>query len=276
MSPRLLCGRPSILEPPGRAREEPFLAPADSEIRYHQCTICEAACGLEFEVSGRDVVSIRGDAEDAFSRGFICPKGAAMRELDADPDRLRQPLVRKGGIHVPVSWDEAFEAIEQGLRPIIDQHGNDAVAFYLGNPSAHSTALLLYNQALLTGFRTRNRYSAARWISIEAGRGSIMFSTPFSVPVPISTAPTTCSCSARIRTLLRAACSRRPTCSDASTRSARAAGAWWWSIRAAPAPWTTRASGSRSARARTPRSCWPSRTCSSPKAACGSVRSRDA
>ncbi len=158
---------------------------ADTETRYHQCTICEAACGLELEVSGREIVSIRGDAEDAFSAGFICPKGAALRELHSDPDRLRQPLVRRDGVHVPVSWDEAFEVIEQGLRPIIDQHGPDAVAFYLGNPSAHSTALLLYNQALLTGFRTRNRYSAStvdqypKQVAV-----SIMFGTPFSVPVP--------------------------------------------------------------------------------------------
>jgi anaerobic selenocysteine-containing dehydrogenase len=159
--------------------------PADTETRYHQCTICEAACGLELEVSGREVISIRGDAEDAFSRGFICPKGAALGELHSDPDRLRQPLVRRDGVHVPVSWDEAFEAVDRGLRPIIDQHGQDAVAFYLGNPSAHSTALLLYNQALLTGFRTRNRYSAStvdqypKQVAV-----AIVFGTAFSIPVP--------------------------------------------------------------------------------------------
>src|SRR4030095_16710333 len=92
---------PSIVEPRGAGRrilagrsQEPRM-PRDTEIRYHQCTICEAACGLELEVSGREVVGIRGDAEDAFSRGFVCPKGAALRELDADPDRLRQPLVRR-------------------------------------------------------------------------------------------------------------------------------------------------------------------------------------
>jgi hypothetical protein len=159
--------------------------PADTEVRYHQCTICEAACGLELEVSGREVVSIRGDAQDAFSHGFVCPKGAALRELDADPDRLRQPLVKRDGVHVPVSWDEAFEEIERGLRPLIAQHGNDAVAFYLGNPGAHSTALLLYNQALLTGFRSRNRYSAStvdqypKQVAV-----GLMFGTGFSVPVP--------------------------------------------------------------------------------------------
>jgi len=159
--------------------------PSTTETRYHQCTICEACCGLELEVSGREVVSIRGDAEDAFSHGFVCPKGAAMRELDADPDRLRQPLVRRGGVHVPVSWDEAFEEIDRGLRPIIAEHGNDAVAFYLGNPGAHSTSLLLYNQALLTGFRSRNRYSAStvdqypKQVAV-----GLVFGTPFSVPIP--------------------------------------------------------------------------------------------
>ncbi len=159
--------------------------PPDTEIRYHQCTICEAACGLEFEVSGREVISIRGDADDAFSHGFVCPKGAALRELDLDPDRLRQPLLRRNGVHVPVSWDEAFEAIDRGLRPIVEQHGPDAVAFYLGNPGAHSTSLLLYNQALLTGFRSRNRYSAStvdqypKQVAV-----SLLFGTSFSIPVP--------------------------------------------------------------------------------------------
>jgi anaerobic selenocysteine-containing dehydrogenase len=159
--------------------------PRDTEIRYHQCTICEAACGLEFEVSGNEVVGIRGDAEDAFSRGFVCPKGAALRELHADPDRLRQPLLLRDGVHVPVSWDEAFEAIDRGLRPIIERHGQDSVAFYLGNPGAHSTALLVYNQALLTGFRSRNRYSAStvdqypKQVAV-----SLLFGTAFSVPVP--------------------------------------------------------------------------------------------
>jgi anaerobic selenocysteine-containing dehydrogenase len=159
--------------------------PPATETRYHQCTICEACCGLELEISGREVVSIRGDAKDAFSHGFVCPKGAAMRELDSDPDRLRQPLLRRDGVHVPVSWDEAFEAIDRGLRPIIDQHGPDAVAFYLGNPGAHSTGLLLYNQALLTGFRSRNRYSAStvdqypKQVAV-----GLVFGTPFSIPLP--------------------------------------------------------------------------------------------
>ncbi len=158
---------------------------ATSETHYHQCTICEAACGLELEVEGREVLSIRGDAEDVFSHGYVCPKGAALRELDADPDRLRQPLVRRGGSHVPVSWDEAFETIERGLRPLIDAHGNDALGIYLGNPVAHSTALVIYSQAILTGFQTRNRFSASTVDQIPKQVASgLMFGTSLSVPIP--------------------------------------------------------------------------------------------
>ncbi|MEM7411696.1 MAG: molybdopterin oxidoreductase family protein [Myxococcota bacterium] len=156
-----------------------------SETHYHQCTICEAACGLMFDTQGRDVVSVRGNPDDVFSHGFICPKGAALAQLDADPDRLRQPLVKRGDTHVPVTWDEAFEAIEQGIAPILETHGNDAVGIYAGNPVAHNTALALYSGALYAGFRTRHRYSASTVDQIpKQVADGLMFGTPLSVPVP--------------------------------------------------------------------------------------------
>ena len=155
------------------------------ETHYHQCTICEAACGLELETVGREVRSIRGDAKDVFSHGYVCPKGASLKELDADPDRLRQPLLKRDGVHVPVSWDEAFEAIDAGLRPIIDEHGADAVGTYVGNPVAHNTALVTYANALLTGFRTRNRFSASTVDQVPKQiANGLMFGTSLSVPVP--------------------------------------------------------------------------------------------
>ena len=45
---------------------------------YRSCTLCEATCGVAFEVEGDRVVSIRGDDEDPFSRGYICPKASAL------------------------------------------------------------------------------------------------------------------------------------------------------------------------------------------------------
>ena len=68
-----------------------------TKVEYRTCPLCEATCGLEIEVEGRDIVKVRGDSEDVFSAGFICPKGASLGELQGDPDRLSAPLVRRDG-----------------------------------------------------------------------------------------------------------------------------------------------------------------------------------
>ena len=78
---------------------------------YRTCPLCEATCGLELTVRDGEVLRIRGDRDDVFSRGFICPKGSVLGQLHADPDRLRAPLVRRNGRHEEVSWDEAWRVV---------------------------------------------------------------------------------------------------------------------------------------------------------------------
>ena len=103
------------------------------------CPLCEATCGLTVTMRGREIEDIRGDRDDVFSAGYICPKAYALKELDADPDRLRQPLVRRdGALRARVGWDEAMAEIDRGLGAIFREHGRDAVAVYLGNPNAPS------------------------------------------------------------------------------------------------------------------------------------------
>lgn len=149
------------------------------------CPLCEAGCGLEIAFRDDEVVRIRGDRDDVFSKGFLCPKGTALKQLHDDPDRLRQPLVRRDGVHVPVSWEEAYAEVERRLLPVIEAHGRDAVAVYLGNPSAHSLSALLYNRVLLRALGTRQRYSAStvdqRPKEISSG---YLFGTGASIPVP--------------------------------------------------------------------------------------------
>ena len=101
------------------------------------------------------VKRIRGDRDDVFSGGFICPKGSTLGHLHDDPDRLRRPVVKRDGEFVEVDWDEAFATVEAGLMPLLDAHGRDACAIYLGNPSAHSLGPLLYNRTLITALGTR-------------------------------------------------------------------------------------------------------------------------
>src|SRR6185295_10237970 len=126
-------------------------AEADAPTRMVQriCPLCEACCGLSLAISGRRVIAIRGDEEDVFSRGYLCPKAIALKDLEDDPDRLRQPLVRRGGRLEPASWEEAFGEIARRLPPLLQAHGADALAFSLGNPIVHRLGLSLYVQRLL-------------------------------------------------------------------------------------------------------------------------------
>jgi anaerobic selenocysteine-containing dehydrogenase len=132
-----------------------------TKISYTTCPLCEATCGLEIVTRGREVVSIRGDTQDVFSHGYICPKAYSLKELHADQDCIREPLVRRGDQWLSVGWDDAFAEIEQRLVPILQQHGRDALAIYAGNPIVHNLASLLYLPALLHAAGTHNFFSAS-------------------------------------------------------------------------------------------------------------------
>lgn len=153
---------------------------------FRTCPLCEALCGLELTLDGSGrVTRVRGDEHDPFSKGFVCPKGATLGSLDGDPDRLAEPLVRKGAEHVAVSWDEAFEAVRTGLAEVVERHGRDAVAVYFGNPTAHSVAGPLYVGALVKALGTRNLYSAstADQMPKHVACGHL-FGDPLAIPVP--------------------------------------------------------------------------------------------
>ncbi|MQA10417.1 MAG: molybdopterin-dependent oxidoreductase [Pseudonocardiaceae bacterium] len=149
------------------------------------CPLCEATCGLEVTFDGDTVTEVRGDAEDVFSHGFICPKGASLGALHHDPDRLRTPLIKRNGEFVEASWDEAFAEIDARLRPVLEKHGRDAVAVYAGNPSVHNLAVFLYGRALYKAIGTKNFYTAGTVDQIPKHFScGYMFGDPVSIPVP--------------------------------------------------------------------------------------------
>jgi anaerobic selenocysteine-containing dehydrogenase len=152
---------------------------------WHTCPLCEAGCGLEITVRDGAVTRIRGDRADVFSHGFLCPKGSALKQLHEDPDRLRRPLVKRDGRHVEVDWPEAWHEVARILTPVVEAHGRNAVALYLGNPSAHSLSASLYLRSLARGLGTHNRFSAS---TVDQAPKQVaagyMFGTPVSVPVP--------------------------------------------------------------------------------------------
>src|ERR1019366_506956 len=149
------------------------------------CPLCEATCGLEVTLDGDRVTRVRGDAEDVFSSGFLCPKGGSLGALHHDPDRLRAPLVRLDGELAPATWGHALAEVEERLTPILQEHGRDAVAVYLGNPNTPNPSALLYIRVLLKALGTRSVFTAASVDQMPKHLSSgHMFGDAFSIPVP--------------------------------------------------------------------------------------------
>ncbi len=153
--------------------------------RIGTCPLCEAMCGLTLEVQDGKVTRVRGDPDDPFSRGHICPKATALPDLQDDPDRVRTPMRRTGSGWEPTDWDTALDAIADGIHSLQAQHGRDSVAAYLGNPNVHNTGAMLFGRKLLHTLGSRNTYSATSVDQLpHMLAAALMFGHELLMPVP--------------------------------------------------------------------------------------------
>lgn len=156
------------------------------ETAYRTCPFCEATCGLEVTFEGDEVVKVRADEQDVFSKGFICPKGVNLKALHEDPDRLRSPMRRlPDGSFEECSWEEAFAEIDERWKEIAADGDRNAAAVYLGNPNAHSHSALLYGRAFMKALGTRNIFSASSVDQLpkQVSTG-LMFGGSLTIPIP--------------------------------------------------------------------------------------------
>ena len=164
---------------------DPPTAAAVERTVTRTCPLCEATCGLELTITDERVTRVRGDQNDVLSRGYICPKGVALGELHHDPDRLRVPLIRDGGAFREATWEEAYERIEAGLRPYLNNDGRSGLGAYVGNPSVHNLGAALFLRPFLKALGTRNLYTAATVDQIPKHVASgLLFGDPLALPVP--------------------------------------------------------------------------------------------
>ena len=157
---------------------------AEQRTEFRTCPLCEATCGLELTFEGEEVVKVRGDADDVFSKGFICPKGANLGALHSDPDRLTTPLVRKNGELVEATWDEAFQAVADGLGDILE-NDRASIATYFGNLNAHNLSNLLYNPAFIKSVGSKHRFSASSMDQLPKQLANgLMFGSALTIAIP--------------------------------------------------------------------------------------------
>lgn len=127
---------------------------------FRTCNLCEAMCGIVIEHDENSVLSIKGDKEDPFSKGFICPKAVALQDIYQDPDRLKKPLKRQGDQWTEISWKEAFDTVAEKLQETGKTYGPDAVGYYQGNPSVHNLGTLFFASSFFRTLQTKNGFSA--------------------------------------------------------------------------------------------------------------------
>src|SRR6266550_6404019 len=171
-------------------------------VHYRNCNLCEAICGIEIrsrrreqtagsedhqlvDTYGNKYLDIRGDKDDAFSRGYICPKAVALQDLHYDKDRLKYPVRRTPHGWQRLGWDEAFDEVSQNLKRINAKYGRNSIATYLGNPTVHNYGALLFAPGFIRSLHTRNRFSATSVDQLAHHlSGYLMFGHQLLVPVP--------------------------------------------------------------------------------------------
>jgi len=157
----------------------------DNKIHYRTCNLCEAMCGLEITYKEKKVISIVGDKKDPLSKGFICPKSLALKDLYEDPDRLKTPIKRTENGWQEISWSEAFDEVEIQIKKIQEKYGNNAVATYQGNPNVHNVGSMLFGGPFLKSLKTKQKYSATSADQLPHHIASLkMFGHQMLIPIP--------------------------------------------------------------------------------------------
>lgn len=156
-----------------------------NKTHFRTCNLCEAMCGLEIRVVNNEITSIAGDKNDAFSRGHICPKAVAMKDIYSDPNRLKTPVRRTADGWEAISWESAFSEIIEKTRKIQAKYGNNAVAVYQGNPSIHNLGTTLNSANFFRLLKTKNMFSATSADQLPHHFAAWqMFGHPLLMPIP--------------------------------------------------------------------------------------------
>ena len=159
----------------------------EAQVHCRICPFCEQNCAtlVTVDPATQSVLTVRGDKDDPLSKGYICPKAYALKDLHHDPEVLTGPMMRRNGRLEPATWEEALEYTARRLAELQRDHGPNAIASYFGTGLTHVPGLALYAPLLLTTLGSNQVYSAS---SVDSHAHFMATATMFgglaSMPIP--------------------------------------------------------------------------------------------
>jgi assimilatory nitrate reductase catalytic subunit len=109
------------------------------------CCFCGVQCGMYLRVARGQVTGVE-PRDFPHNQGKLCPKGIVAYQQVGHPERLRHPLMRRGGKASPLercTWDEALDYVVRRWQAIQVEHGKDAVAVYSGSSMTNEKCYLV-------------------------------------------------------------------------------------------------------------------------------------
>jgi anaerobic selenocysteine-containing dehydrogenase len=149
------------------------------------CRICEALCGLDVTVEGDQVVDIKPDNDHVATRGYGCLKGLKQHKMYDTPDRLLYPMQRVDGELQRVSWDDALSSIGGKVRELIDNHGPDSIAMYVGTAAGFGVLHPVFAAGFMQGVGSTSMFaSATQDCANKFAVAHQVYGFPFTQPFP--------------------------------------------------------------------------------------------
>jgi NADH-quinone oxidoreductase subunit G len=119
------------------------------------CAHCSNGCKTTLSVRNHEIMRSNNRDLSGINKDFLCVKGRFGFDFTKHPERVKQPLLRRGSELYPVSWEEAAQAAATKLKNVFDKGGKDSIGFIGSNRTSNEENYLFQRLARQT-FGTNN------------------------------------------------------------------------------------------------------------------------
>ncbi|WP_157876918.1 molybdopterin oxidoreductase family protein, partial [Streptomyces graminilatus] len=163
----------------------------ENSVTPTHCPYCALQCGMNLTPVAGGGVTVTERADFPVNRGALCGKGRTAPALLSPALRLTEPLVRRDGVLVPASWEEALDRVAEGLARTRTEHGPDACGVFGGGGLTNEKAYALGKFARVVLGTSQIDYNGRFCMSSAAAAGNRAFGIDRGLPFPMEDIPRT-------------------------------------------------------------------------------------